>query len=82
MQAMATPYAGIIGEYPSVRGCGRCGGPLGELFYVIVERRPDQPEKNEYLCWDCYGPDNPLKPYQHVVRTAVGLDGRLTITRA
>jgi hypothetical protein len=78
---MAKPYAEILVEYPSISGCGRCGNPLGDLFYVIVERKPGQPEATSYLCWDCYGPDNPLEPYQHVVRSAVGPDGRLTITR-
>lgn len=78
---MQKPYPGIVQEYPSIDGCSRCGSPLGDLFFVIVERKPDRPEATQYLCWDCYSPDGPLKPYQHVVRSAVGPDGRLTITR-
>ena len=78
---MQKPYPGILQEYPSVSGCGRCGNPLGDLFFVLVERKPQQAETTEYLCWDCFGPGDPLKPYQHVVRSAVGPDGRLTLNR-
>ncbi len=78
---MQKPYPEIVREYPTVTGCARCGNALGDLFFVVVERKPQRREKTRFLCWDCYEPGDPLKPYQHVVRTAVGPDGSLTITR-